>query len=79
MEDDDTEVTFERNPKTAKSHAKSTYEMQRGGDTEVTLKRNPKTDGPPRATQRTNMRCSVCCVMRCMTHAIKLSKLCPEV
>ena len=36
MEDDDTEVTFERNPKTAKSHAKSTYEMQRGGDTEVT-------------------------------------------
>ncbi len=28
MEDDDTEVTLERNPKTAKSHAKSTYEMQ---------------------------------------------------
>ncbi len=28
MEDDDTEVTLERNPKTAKRHAKSTYEMQ---------------------------------------------------
>ncbi len=28
----------------------------RKDDTEVTLKRNPKTDGPRRATQRTNMR-----------------------
>jgi len=28
-------------------------------DTEVTLKPNPTTDGPQRATQKANMKCSV--------------------